>query len=99
MRNNLNLPIPKMQKSIGQRSHSYLKIKTYNKLPNHVKNIPNYRKFQKELKTYLQNTPRLLYIILLLLPYIIFVIFHGPIHIQVLNGTYRVGIVHLLIIV
>ena len=59
MRNNLNLPIPKMQKSIGQRSHSYLKIKAYNKLPNHVKNIPNYRKFQKELKTYLQNTPRL----------------------------------------
>lgn len=47
-----------MQKTIGQRSHLYLKAKAYNKLPNDVRNAKNIHVFKSKCKRFMRHTPR-----------------------------------------
>lgn len=57
-RNQNKSKIPKMQKTIGQRSHLYLKAKAYNKLPNDVRDAKNVHVFKSKCKHFIHRTPR-----------------------------------------
>lgn len=54
---NLHL-LPKMQKTIGQRSFAYIAPKMYNTIPNFIKEISNTVLFKKKLKSFIFSQPR-----------------------------------------
>ena len=47
------IPIPRMNKSVGQRSLDYLGAITYNTLPDYIKTITHYNTFKKQLRAHL----------------------------------------------
>lgn len=50
----------KVNKTIGQRNYIYIGPKIYDLLPVELKNITSLKKYKKEIKSWIQNTPRLL---------------------------------------
>ena len=51
-----NYQVPRMNKSVGQRSLSYLGPRTYNDLPNSIRSSKIVRMFKKLLKEHLLDT-------------------------------------------
>ena len=48
-----NLPIPRMNKTVGQRALAYLEPRTFNTLPNHIKTSITLPIFKTQLRKYL----------------------------------------------
>ena len=48
-----NLPIPRMNKTVGQRALAYLGPRTFNTLPNHIKTSITLPIFKTQLRKYL----------------------------------------------
>lgn len=53
-----SIDIPRMLKTIGQRSYSYLAPKLYNDIPFHFKRMNSFSLFKSKIKTWILNTPR-----------------------------------------
>lgn len=55
-----SIPIPRAQKTIGQRSFYYLGPKIYNELPKEIKKLNSLYSFKKEIKKWINHQPRYL---------------------------------------
>lgn len=49
---------PRMQKTIGQKSYSYISSRLYNHLPNEIQDIFSQSSFKKQLRKYVLSIPR-----------------------------------------
>lgn len=53
-----SIAIPKMEKTIGQKSFTFLSPKVYNAIPNHLKEVNSIKLFKRKLSEWIIATPR-----------------------------------------